>query len=78
MRFDHNVFVADLVANIRKTIRAHRADGCVAIHPACLQSIVQPPAYGPRGVNAAWVYDQIFDEALAALPVPDRAFVDRR
>lgn len=59
---------ADLGKAIDQTIRELKRDGTVACGLAHLRMCVRPPAGGPTGTNAQWIYAQMFKEAVDASP----------
>ena len=69
-------FKAELHANIRQTITRQRANGVLAMSKENLIEVTPTPkSVGPVGTNARWIYREMFDAAIAALPRAYRAFV---
>jgi hypothetical protein len=71
-------FKAELQANIRQTITWQRANGILAMSKENLMQVTPTPKQrvGSVGTNARWIYRQMFDDAIAALPRAYRAFVE--
>jgi hypothetical protein len=70
-------FRLELASNIRKTICDLRDDGILAMNRSNLLQVTPSPkvARGPIGTNAAWAYEQIFDQVIDQLPRGYRRFV---
>jgi hypothetical protein len=75
----YEAFKAELHANIRRTITLQRAKGVLAMSKEKLVKVTPIPkdSIGPVGKNAPWIYRQMFDDAIAALPPDYRSFVQR-
>jgi len=73
----YEAFKAELLKNIRQTIMWQRANGVLAMSKENLMQVTPTPkeSVGPVGTNARWIYRQMFDDAIAALPRAYRAFV---
>jgi hypothetical protein len=73
----YEAFKAELHANIRQTITWQRANGVLAMSKENLMEVTPTPkeSVGPVGTNARWIYREMFDDAIAALPRAYRAFV---
>jgi hypothetical protein len=73
----YEAFKAELQANIRQTITSWRANGVLAMSKENLMEVTPTPkvSVGPVGTNARWIYREMFDDAIAALPRDYRAFV---
>ena len=73
----YEAFKAELLANIRQTITWQRANGVLAMSKEKLMEVTPTPkeSVGPVGTNARWIYREMFDNAIAALPRAYRAFV---
>lgn len=65
-------FKALLTAEIEAHIRREKAEGTVSMSYACLKQCVRPPAGGPSGTNAPWVYNEIFGECVRASRIATR------
>ena len=70
-------FKAELQAKIRQTITSQRANGVLAMSKEDLMQVTPIPneSIGPVGKNARWIYREIFEDAIAALPRDYRVFV---
>jgi hypothetical protein len=73
----YEAFKAELLKNIRQTIMWQRANGVLAMSKENLMQVTPTPkeSVGPVGTNARWIYREMFDDAIAALPRDYRAFV---
>ena len=73
----YEAFKAELLANIRQTITWQRANGVLAMSKEDLIQVTPTPkeSIGPVGTNARWIYREMFDNAIAALPRDCRTFV---
>ena len=73
----YEAFKAGLLKNIRQTIMWQRANGVLAMSKENLMEVTPTPkeSVGPVGANARWIYRQMFEDAIAALPRAYRAFV---
>ena len=73
----YEAFKVELQANIRQTITSQRANGVLAMSKENLMRATPTPkeSVGPVGTNARWIYREMFDIAIAALPRAYRAFV---
>lgn len=69
-------FRAEMNKNIKRTITALRRQGIVAMSPRNLLAVTPTPKIGgPLGTNAPYIYQQMFDEEIAKLSRPYKAFV---